>query len=40
MENGELTQSGTLHKGIGVPFTMRTTVTVPGMGRFGCIQPR
>lgn len=33
MENGELTQSGTMHKGIGVPFTMRTTVTATRDGK-------
>jgi len=33
IENGELTQSGTLHKRIGIPFTMRATVTATKEGK-------
>jgi hypothetical protein len=33
IENGELTQSGTLRKGIGVPFTMHATVTTTKDGK-------
>ena len=33
IENGELTQSGTLRKGVGVPFTMHATVTATKDGK-------
>ncbi len=33
IENGELTQSGTLRKGIGIPFTMHATVAATKEGK-------